>query len=89
VHVDDVGRMLVRLAEARSLRETVYNSPAELISAGELKGLLEKVDPRLEVELAGRSRPLAPLADGGRFTNEFGFEIPSLESKLKQHAGGN
>jgi UDP-glucuronate 4-epimerase len=89
VHVDDVGCMLVRLAEAKSVRETVYNTPAELISAGDLKRLIEKVDPQIEVQLAGRSRPPAPLADGSRFAKEFGFEIPSLESKLKKHASGS
>ena len=88
VHVEDVGRMLMRLAEAKSVQQTVYNTPAELISAGALKRLIESVDPQIEVELSGRDRPLAPLADGGRFAKEFGFKIPNLESKLKEHATG-
>ncbi|HWC20397.1 MAG TPA: NAD(P)-dependent oxidoreductase [Terriglobales bacterium] len=89
VHVDDTARMLVLLAQANSIKHTVYNTPAELTSAGELKRVVESIDPQIQVELAGRARPLAPLADGTRFAKEFGFEISRLESSLKQQAKRN
>ena len=83
VHVDDVARMLVKLASAGSARHSLYNSPAELLSAGELKRTVESMAPDVRVELTGRSRPLAPLADGSRFANEFSFESTPLADSLR------
>jgi len=42
VHAEDVGRMLVRLAEAKQARHTIYNTPAEIWEAGRLKDLIER-----------------------------------------------
>ena len=84
VHVDDVARMLVLLARNKSVGSPVYNTPAKLTTAGEVKRLVESVDADMEVQLSGRTRPLAPLADGSKFAEEFGFEMQSLESRLKE-----
>jgi len=83
VHVDDVARMLVKLAKAESVQHSVYNTPAELLSAGEIKRTVESIAPDLHIELTGRSRPLAPLADGCRFANEFSFESTPLAESLR------
>ena len=83
VHLDDVARMLIRLAEAKSIRHVTYNTPAELLTARELKGTVESIAPKTKMELTGRTRPLAPLADGSRFAREFGFEITPLEQHLR------
>ncbi len=83
VHVDDVAAMLVRLALAKSTEHTIYNTPAELLTAGELKRAVESVSPKTHIELAGRTRPLAPLADGSRFSDEFGFQIAPVEQLLR------
>lgn len=83
VHVNDVARMLVTLAQAKSIQHTIYNTPAELLTAAELKQCVASITPDIHVELVGRTRPLAPLADGARFTNEFGFEITALQQQLR------
>lgn len=83
VHVDDVARMLVKLASAQSVQHSVYNTPAELLSAGEIKRTVESIAPDVRIELTGRSRPLAPLADGSRFANEFSFETTRLAESLR------
>ena len=83
VHVDDVARMLVTLAEAKSIQHAIYNSPAELLTAAELKQGVKSAAPQTRIELSGRTRPLAPLADGSRFTHEFGFEITPLQQALR------
>ena len=85
VHVDDVARMLVLLARNKSVGSPVYNTPAELTTAGEVKRLVESVDANIEVQFTGRTRPLAPLADGSKFAKEFGFEMQNLESRLRRH----
>lgn len=83
LHVDDVAAMLLRLALAESTEYTIYNTPAELLTAGELKRLIESVSPKTRIELSGRTRPLAPLADGSRFSHEFGFQITPVEQQLR------
>jgi nucleoside-diphosphate-sugar epimerase len=82
VHVNDVARMLVALAEAKSVQHSVYNTPAELLTAAKLKQTVEATAPETHIELSGRTRPLGPLADGSRFTHEFAFEITPLQRSL-------
>ncbi|HKT24564.1 MAG TPA: NAD(P)-dependent oxidoreductase [Terriglobales bacterium] len=82
VHVNDVACMLVTLAQAKSIQHTIYNTPAELLTAAQLKQAVESAAPETHIELSGRTRPLAPLADGSRFTREFGFEIKPLQRAL-------
>ena len=83
VHVDDVASMLVTLAQAKRLQHTIYNTPAELLSAEQLKQTVESVAAETKIELSGRTRALAPLADGSRFMHEFGFEITPLQQTLR------
>lgn len=91
VHAEDVGQMLLALAMNEQLRATCYNTPAELCTAAGIKLAVENADPNVEVKLVGRSRSLAPLADGRRFSAEFGLAATRLESRLKKaaqdHAG--
>ncbi len=82
VHVDDVASMMVTLARAKSLQHTIYNTPAELLSAAQLKQAVESAAPETHIELSGRTRALAPLADGSRFMQEFGFQITPLQQSL-------
>ena len=86
VHAEDVARMLTIMAQRRSLASTIYNTPAQFVNAAEIKRAVEHIDPNVSVALAGRTRPLAPLADGKKFVEEFGFEMPSLEDHLLRRA---
>lgn len=82
VHVNDVARMLVTLIQAKSVQHILYNTPAELLTAAQLKQTVESVAPETHIELSERTRQLAPLADGSRFTREFAFEITPLQHSL-------
>ena len=86
VHVEEVARMLKTMVCADSLTSCLYNTPAELCSAKDLKGMVEAADPDVQVVLTERRRPLAPLADGTNFATEFSFETPSLASRLEKAA---
>ena len=76
--------MLKTMVCADSLTSCIYNTPAELCSAKDLKGMVEAADPDVQVVLIDRRRPLAPLADGTNFATEFSFETPSLASRLEE-----
>lgn len=82
LHVDDAARMLVILAEAPAIRSAIYNSPAEIWTAQELKELVEGSGTRVELgspgEYAGAS------CDGSRFAHEFGFQLCGLRERLLQ-----
>ena len=83
VHVEDVARMLFVLAGTTEVRCSVYNTPAELWQARDLKELIEQsVDTRVEL---GQNRSSAgPTCDGGRFAGEFGFELQGLRGRLSR-----
>jgi len=83
VHVNDVARMLVTIAHAKSVQHILYNTPAELLTAAQLKQAVEFAAPETHIELSGRTRPLAPLADGSRFRREFAFEITPVQQSLR------
>jgi nucleoside-diphosphate-sugar epimerase len=83
VHVNDVAAMLITLARQRFIHHSIYNTPAELLTAFELKRAIETVAPETRIELTGRTRPLASLAEGSKFTHEFGFQITPLEQHLR------
>jgi nucleoside-diphosphate-sugar epimerase len=83
VYVKDVARMLVLLATRAVVPSQVYNTPAENWTAGKLKRIVEGLDANLTVELGRAGQPEAPpVADGGRFTQEFGWRAPSLSDRL-------
>ena len=81
VHVQDVARMLVVLADTNEVCSSVYNTPAELWQARDLKRLIEE-SVGSPVEL-GHDRALGgPTCDGGRFVGKFGFKLQGLRERL-------
>lgn len=81
VHVEDVARMLVMLAEATGVRSCVYNTPAELWQARDLKKAIEEVTD-IRVELGHDIALAGPVCDGSRFAREFGFKLRGLREHL-------
>jgi nucleoside-diphosphate-sugar epimerase len=81
VHVEDVARMLVVLADTTRVHGSAYNTPAELWATRDLKQLIqESVGTRVEL---GHDQSLAgPTCDGSRFAAEFGFELLGLRQRL-------
>lgn len=83
VHVEDVARMLFVLVDRPEMGSFVYNTPAELWQARDLKQLIEEtVDTR--VELGHDRSSVGPTCDGGRFATEFGFELQGLRERLSR-----
>jgi hypothetical protein len=74
VHVEDVARMLITLADAAATNTIFYNAPVEIWTAEELKRLVEEVRG-IPVELEPGGRHGGPLCDGSRFAREFGFRL--------------
>jgi nucleoside-diphosphate-sugar epimerase len=81
VHVEDVAKMLVSLVEAPTLAHNVYNAACESVVVGELKGEIERLNPRVRVRLEGQAVVGNPRrADWSRLAGEFGVEVvPILE----------
>ncbi len=66
VHVEDVARMLVVLAETTGIRSSIYNAPAELWQARDLKRLIEE-GTDIRVQLGHDGARAGPVCDGSRF----------------------
>jgi len=81
VHVEDVAQMLAMLAETTNVRSSVYNTPAELWQAKDLKQLIEE-GRNIRVELGDDGALAGPACDGGRFVREFGFKLQGLRERL-------
>jgi UDP-glucuronate 4-epimerase len=83
VHVQDVARMLVTLAEASAVRHCIYNSPAEIFTLQQLADLLQRTKG-VRVETGPDGAYAGATCDGSRFSREFGFQLPRLEDYLRQ-----
>lgn len=81
VHVEDVARMLVTLAETSEVRGSIYNTPVELWEARHLKEVVEQVRG-IRVELGLPEAIGGPICDGGRFAQEFGTQLRGLRERL-------
>jgi nucleoside-diphosphate-sugar epimerase len=81
VHVEDVARMLVTLAESSVVRRSVYNTPVEMWKASHLKEVMEEARG-VRVELGQDGAHGSPLCDGSRCAGEFGFQLRGLRERL-------
>ena len=83
VHVEDVARMLVTLAESAEVNKSTYNTPVEMWEAKHLKKVVEEVRG-VRVELGRDEENGGPLSDGRRFAEEFGFQLRGLRERLSE-----
>ena len=81
VHVEEVARMLMMLAEVPQVRHPVYNAPAETWTAQQLKDLVEQTK-KVRVELGPKDAYAGAICDGSRFSQEFGFKLRGLRERL-------
>jgi UDP-glucose 4-epimerase len=79
IHVDDLARALQVLVEAPSLRRRIYNAPAELVSAGEIKRLAQDIKG-WQVSLGTLNG--GPEIDSTRFAEDFDFVTRPLREHL-------
>jgi nucleoside-diphosphate-sugar epimerase len=81
VHVEEVARMLLTLAETPEMSSFIYNTPVEIWQARQLKQAVEELRG-IHVELGTQFAHGGPVCDGGRFEREFGFELRGLRDHL-------
>jgi nucleoside-diphosphate-sugar epimerase len=84
VHVEDVARMLITLADKPEVRSSIYNTPVELWEARLLKEVVEEVRG-VRVELGQDADLGGPICDGGRFAREFGVQLRGLRERLSDN----
>jgi nucleoside-diphosphate-sugar epimerase len=84
IHVEDVGRMLVRMVQASWLQHSVYNAPCESVIVSDLKQEVEALNPHLRIHLGealslGNPRQL----DSERFQRELGVRNTPIFERLR------
>jgi nucleoside-diphosphate-sugar epimerase len=85
VYVADLAYMVAIVATCVCVPTRVYNTPAESLRFGELKKLIESLNPKITVELNGEGITKAPpKVDGSRFLKDFEFHPLPVTSRLKQ-----
>jgi nucleoside-diphosphate-sugar epimerase len=84
VHVEDVARMLITLADKPVVRSCIYNTPVELWEARRLKEVVEEVRG-VRVELGQDTDLGGPICDGVRFAREFGLQVRELRERLSDN----
>jgi nucleoside-diphosphate-sugar epimerase len=88
VHVEDLAAMLVALVAATKTDHAIYNAPCESILVGDLKRVVESLNPNLTVKL-GDGRPIGnpQMLDFSRFQKEFAVETIPIFDRLRKAAG--
>jgi len=88
VHVDDVAEMLLALLSASRTEHAIYNAPCESILVGDLKRMVESLNPKLTVRL-GDGRPMGnpQMLDFSRFQKEYAVETIPISDRLRKAAG--
>ena len=88
LHMDDLAVMLFNLVQASCLAHMVYNAPCESVVVGDLKRVIEDLNPNITVKLGDGTPAGNPqMLDASRFRNEFGFESVSIFDRLRKAAG--
>jgi nucleoside-diphosphate-sugar epimerase len=88
VHVEDVARILITLADTAELTSFVYNTPAKLWEVRKLKKAIEELRG-VRVELRPEAAGCGPICDGDRFGREFGFQLRGLRERLSGRVTSN
>lgn len=87
VHVEDVAKMLLGLMEAPRLGHAIYNAACESVTVSELKSEVERLNPRVSVQLREQAVVGNPRrVDWSRFAQEFGFVTTPIFEQLAQAA---
>ena len=88
LQVEDVAAMLLALVAAAKTEHEIYNARCEAIIVGDLKRVVESLNPKLSVRL-GDGRPLGnpQMLDFSRFDREFAVQTTPIFNRLKRAAG--
>jgi nucleoside-diphosphate-sugar epimerase len=85
LHVEDAARMLITLAEAKVVRECIYNCASETWQARQLKTFIEQARS-IRVELGPDGAHAGATCDGSKFVQEFGFRLRGIRERLLETA---
>jgi nucleoside-diphosphate-sugar epimerase len=88
VHVEDVARMLVTLADTAEMFSFVYNTPVETCEARQLKEIVQELRG-INVKLGPEFAHGGPMCDGSRFSREFKFQLRGLRDYLADSSKKN
>ena len=82
-HINDVVNAICAVLTTDKERQLVYNLPAERINIGDLKAMLEEIDPNLNVT-TGDVDPvgICSYIDWSRFKEDFPIEIKTIKERL-------
>lgn len=87
VHVEGVAEMFLQLLRPQRPAHGVYNAACESVVVGELKRELERLNPRLQVKLEGRTVVGNPRqVDWSRIAGEFGVRVGPMFQQLTSDA---
>jgi UDP-glucose 4-epimerase len=87
VHVDDVAQMLVMLLQVSRPAHMVYNALCESVVVEDLKREVEKLNPKIRVELGqGQVVGNPRLLDASRFQREYDFHAAPIFEQLRRAA---
>lgn len=88
LHVDDLAAMLMTLLRASHVKHWVYNAPCRSILVGDLKRVIEDLNPKITVTLGdGRPAGNPQMLDYERFQKEFNFETVPIFDRLRKASG--
>jgi hypothetical protein len=86
--VEDVAEMFVQLLRTPRPAHSVYNAACESVVVGELKRELERLNPRLRVNLGGRAVVGNPRQiDWSRIAGEVGVGMVPMFEQLSKASG--
>lgn len=84
VHIDDAVDVVVRLVEAKEIAFSVYNSPSQTWTFGEMAFHVAAVNPRVKFVFGNSKVAGHPLkTDASRFIREFGVHPMLLEDRIR------
>lgn len=84
-HVDDAAESIIKIALADKVNHTIYNLPNESIKMKELIEIVEKINPKLEVECGdAKVKGIPCFVSWKRYKEEFNYKFSTIEEKLKE-----
>ncbi|HEY8477178.1 MAG TPA: NAD(P)-dependent oxidoreductase [Chloroflexota bacterium] len=85
IYVQDAARIFTLLLRAERPRYTTYLSGGYTLTLGELAELVREIVPEARITFGTAEVPYAYRFDATRLREEFGFELPDLRQRLREH----
>lgn len=90
IHIADLVNAICAVLTAKERKQTVYNLPAERLQVRQLKMMLEKIDPGLNVSTGEvETKGMCSDIDWSAFAKDFPIEIKTIEERLLEAKRNN